>query len=79
MARHVTVTWSGDGVLDKRPEGGRGTNPADTWAHDGGEGAAGHRTEEDSTLPQLKAHPAAHFKSAEGVPKTRQGGFCVCF
>ena len=50
MAGHVTVTWSGDGVLDQRPEGGRGTNPADTWAHNGGEGAAGHRTEEDGTL-----------------------------
>ena len=41
--------------LDQRLEGGRGTSPAGTWARDDSEGTAGHRTEEEGMLPQLKA------------------------
>ena len=52
-AGHVALTWAG-GTFDQRPEGGRGANPADTWARDGREGAAGPRTEEGACSPRLR-------------------------
>lgn len=52
-AGHVALTWAG-GMCDQRPEGGGGANPADTWACDGGEGAAGPRTEEGACSPRWR-------------------------